>query len=81
MSVEEEVLVSDTLATDSWYFDNGASRHITMDSSSFVTFEKFESPHGITTANGKVIPAFGKGTLQIFTLVNKKKQFKELKDV
>lgn len=80
LSVDEEVFASETIS-DSWYIDNGASRHITMNDKNFIAFEKFESPHGITAANGKVLPALGKGTLQIVTIVNNKKQFKELKDV
>ncbi|GBM38997.1 hypothetical protein AVEN_70182-1 [Araneus ventricosus] len=46
----------------------------------FIEFETFQSPRGITTVNGKVLPALGKGTLQIVSVVNNKEQFKELKD-
>lgn len=80
MSVDEEVFASE-IFSDSWYIDNGASKHITMDDKNFIDFEKFQSPHGITAADGKFLPALGKGTLQIATVVNNKKQLKELKDV
>ncbi|GBN83805.1 hypothetical protein AVEN_114895-1 [Araneus ventricosus] len=78
MSVDEEVYASEILS-DTWYIDNDASKHITMNDK-FIAFEKFQSSHGITPAKGKVLPALGKGTLPTVTVVMKK-QFKVLKDV
>ena len=52
-----------------------------MDDSYFMNFQKFEAPHGIAAANGKVLLALGKGTLQIITIVNGREQLKEMKDV
>ncbi|GBM08697.1 hypothetical protein AVEN_52772-1 [Araneus ventricosus] len=80
MSIDKEVYASEILS-DTWYIDNGASKHMTMNDKSFIEFENFQSPQGITKANGKVLPALGKGTLEIVTVINNKKQFKELKDV
>ncbi|GBN59690.1 hypothetical protein AVEN_35779-1 [Araneus ventricosus] len=80
MSVDEEVCASEILS-NTWYLDNGASKRITMNDKNYIEFERFQSRHEITTANGKVLPALGKGTLQIVTVFNNKKQFKELKDV
>lgn len=52
-----------------------------MSNKSIINFEKNESPSEIATANGKFLLAIGKVILQILTIVNKKKQHKELKDV
>lgn len=80
LSVDVEVF-SSQINSDVWYIDNGASRHITMSNKNFVKFEQFESPHGITVANRKILSALGKGTLKIVTEVNGQKQYKELIDV
>lgn len=52
-----------------------------MSNKNIINFEKFESPSEIFTANSKFLLAIGKGILQILTIVNNKKQHKELKDV
>ncbi|GBM63103.1 hypothetical protein AVEN_68554-1 [Araneus ventricosus] len=64
-----------------WFVDNGASKHDTNNNNYFTDFEVFESPHGVTAANGKIFPAVGNGTLKIVTEVKGERQFQELKEV
>ncbi|GBL82722.1 hypothetical protein AVEN_263777-1 [Araneus ventricosus] len=80
LALDEETFSSEEVCYD-WFVDNGASKHITNNSNYFTNFEVFESLHGVTAANGKILPAIGKGTLKIVTKVNGEKQFKELKEV
>lgn len=51
--------------SDSWYVDNGATSHVTNNKEYFQTFELFSTPHTVTTANGDIIKAIGKGTIDI----------------
>ncbi|GBN00355.1 hypothetical protein AVEN_173964-1 [Araneus ventricosus] len=80
LALHEEAFSSEEGCYD-WFVDNGASTHITNDSNYFTNFEVFESPHGVTAANGKILPAIGKGTLKIMTKVKGEKKFKELKEI
>lgn len=81
LAVHEDVFSSEEKCYD-WFVDNGASKHITNNSNYFTAFEKFKTPHGITAANGKVLPAIGKGTLRIMTTIEgEERQFKDLQDV
>jgi len=68
MSLEQDALSADH-ESGNWYIDNGASRHITRNSENFVTYEKFELPHGVTVGNGQVLAAVGQGTLKIVAKV------------
>lgn len=80
LAVDEEIFSAET-NSDDWFIDNGASRHVTNNSNCFVDFEKFELPHNITVANGKSLPAVGKGTIKIMTIVNGENQVKFLENV
>lgn len=80
MSVDKEVFASGILSF-SWYIDNETSRHVTMSNKNFIKFEIFKSSNEMSTANGEILPALGKGLLQIVTEANNKKQYKEFKDV
>ena len=80
LAVDEEAFSSEEKCYD-WFVDNGASKHITNNSNYFTDFEVFKSPHGITAASGKILPAVIKGTLKILTKIKGEKQFKELKEV
>lgn len=80
LAVDEEIFSAET-NSDDWFIDNGASRHVTKNSQYFANFEKFEFPHSITVANGKSLPAVGKGSIKIMTIVNGKSQVKFLENV
>ena len=79
-AVHEEVFATET-NSDNWFIDNGASRHVTNNSHYFINFEKFEVPHRITVANGKLLQAIGKGTVKILTVVNGISEIKFLENV
>lgn len=80
LAVDEQIFSAE-INSDDWFIDNGASKHVTNNCHCFVDFEKFELPHSITVANGKSLPAVGKGTIKIMTIVNKKNQIKYLENV
>ncbi|KFM72067.1 hypothetical protein X975_23974, partial [Stegodyphus mimosarum] len=46
-----------------------------------LDFERFKLPHSITVANGKSLPAIGKVTIKIVTIVNGMNQIKNLENV
>lgn len=50
---------------DDWYVDNGATHHVTMRGDLFQDFERFDEAHTVTTADGNVIKAVGKGTVHL----------------
>lgn len=54
-----------TTDRDSWYVDNGATSHFTNRKDTFQTFENFGESHKVLTANGEVIEAIGKGSIQL----------------
>lgn len=62
---------------DEWYIDNGATHHVTMRGDLYQDFESFQEPHTVTTADGKVIEALGKGSI----LMKTKKRTFVMKDV
>lgn len=52
-----------TTASQDWYVDSGATNHVTHCMEFLNDFEKFESSHGVTMANGQQTKAIGKGTI------------------
>lgn len=73
---EEVFLLNDD--SGNWYIDNGASKHITKDNKHFIDFKQFDTPHGVTIGNGKILPVVGQGTLKIVARVNNQNQVKRL---
>ena len=69
--------------TDSWYIDNGATTHVTNQRDIFVTFECFQTPVEVRTANGDKARAVGFGTVmvKVKTSVNGKWQQRTLSNV
>ncbi|KFM58020.1 Retrovirus-related Pol polyprotein from transposon TNT 1-94, partial [Stegodyphus mimosarum] len=80
LAVDEAVFSAET-NSDDWFIDNGASKHVFNNSHYFIDFEKFKLPHSITVANGKSLPAIGKGTIKVMTIVNGMNQIKNLENV
>lgn len=66
---------------DSWYVDNGATSHVTNRRDVFRTFEVFDEPHKVMTANGEVIEAIGKGSIQLEADINGHKELLVLTNV
>jgi len=85
LSVEMMTVDSSVFAvegdTDAWYIDNGATTHVTNQRHIFTTFECFQSPVEIRTADGNKAPAVGSGTVMVKTSVNGKWQQKTLSNV
>ena len=67
--------------TDSWYIDNGATTQVTNQRDIFVTFESFQTPVEVRTANGDKARAVGFGTVMVKTSVNGKWQQRTLSNV
>ncbi|KFM59342.1 Retrovirus-related Pol polyprotein from transposon TNT 1-94, partial [Stegodyphus mimosarum] len=80
LAVDEAIFSAET-NSDDWFIDNGASKHVVNNSHYFIDFERFKLPHSITVANGKSLPAIGKGTIKIMTIVNGMNQIKNLENV
>lgn len=57
---------------ESWFVDNGATTHIAVRSNIFQEFHEFDSDHTISTADGSIIPALGKGTVEVESNVSGK---------
>ena len=81
LTVSEEIMSSDAVSSDEWYVDNGATRHITNRSDIFSTFELFKTPHAVTAAGREQLPALGKGTVKLVSVVNNKTLEVILEDV
>lgn len=64
-----------------WYVDNGATTHVTNREDIFINYENFGSNHTVTTADGTVVPAKGKGSVVVETNVNGKIMKLTLSDV
>lgn len=64
-----------------WYVDNGATTHVTNREDIFINYEDFGSNHTVTTADGTVVPAKGKGSVVVETNVNGKIMKLTLSDV
>lgn len=59
--------------SENWYVDNGATTHVTNKDDVFTDFEEFDLTHCITTADGTVVPAKGKGSVEVESNYNGKK--------
>lgn len=66
---------------ENWYVDNGATTHITSGGDVFSKFEDFYSNHIVTTADGPLIPAKGKGSVEVGSNINGNKMKLTLSDV
>ena len=66
---------------ENWYVDNGATSHVTMRKDLFQDFEYFGDSHTVTTADGNVINAIGKGSIHVVADVNGKYENINLRDV
>lgn len=66
---------------DGWYVDNGATSHVTNNNGYFKTFEPFSTKHTVTTANGNIVKAIGKGAIDVEAAVNEKWYKLTLEDV
>lgn len=53
-----------------WYVDNGATNHVTFRQYLFQTFQPFVAQKTVTTANGDIIKALGKGSIEVKVEVN-----------
>lgn len=73
LHVDEGIFSAEASSDDYWFIDDGASKHVTNNCHCFDDFEKIDFPHNITLENGKLLPAVGKGTIKIMTIVNEKK--------
>lgn len=54
-----------TIEQDNWYVDNGATSHITNRGDLFTTYRHFDETHTVTTANGNILQAKGKGSIVV----------------
>lgn len=64
-----------------WWMDSGASDHMSYKRDWFVAYERFHEPFPVRIGNGKTILAYGKGCINILSLVNEKWCEKHLEDV
>ena len=80
VSTNEEVCATDTLSTD-WWFDNGATKHVTNCFDYFKQFEYFSYPCSIKAAESEAHKALRKGKIQIISKVNNKSLKLTLEDV
>jgi hypothetical protein len=64
-----------------WFVDNGVTKHVTNQCNIFASYEAFDVPHAVTAAGGESIPAFGKGTVEIWSSVGNNVQKVTLTDV
>lgn len=64
-----------------WWMDSGASDHMSYKREWFVEYERFHEPFPVRIGNGKTILAYGKGCINILSLVNEKWCEKHLEDV
>ncbi|CAK9814081.1 Retrovirus-related Pol polyprotein from transposon TNT 1-94 [Anthophora plagiata] len=53
-----------------WLIDSGASDHMTYQRELFCDFEEFEVPLDVKIGNGENISAYGKGSIEVETIVN-----------
>lgn len=53
-----------------WWFDNGATRHITKSFEIFSEFQYFDQPQGIQAAGKEYLKAVGTGVIPIVSKVN-----------
>jgi hypothetical protein len=67
--------------TGEWFFDNGATKHVTNRGDVFLEFEKFNIPHFVTAAGSEALQALGKGTIRVLSIVDEQQQILTLADV
>lgn len=67
--------------SDSWWIDNGATRHVTNNRQLFKNFETFKEPRKIKAAGKEILNVIGKGTIEIQSKVNNKVINIDLTDV
>ncbi|BES91891.1 Hydra magnipapillata [Nesidiocoris tenuis] len=78
----EEVYHSFGETNQDWLVDNGATYHITPSKELFSAYEPFvDRAHCVTTANGEVLKAEGKGSIDVEAIVNQKRRIVTLSDV
>lgn len=58
------VSLKSVIDPEGWYVDNGATHHVTMREDLYEDFEHFRDSHKVTTADGKMIEAKGKGSIR-----------------
>ena len=61
-----EILEAST-ASDRWWFDNGATQHVTHSSNYFVDFKPFQEHKCVIAAGGALLRAIGTGTILVRT--------------
>ncbi|KAJ2938391.1 hypothetical protein O0L34_g13315 [Tuta absoluta] len=66
---------------ENWFVDNGATTHIAVRRDFFNEFHEFDIDHTVTTADGTIIPALGKGSVEVETKVGGKREKIMLRDV
>lgn len=66
---------------ETWWIDNGATRHVTNCLDYFINFEKFESPCNIKSAGKESLSALGKGSIKILSQIGNINEEIILKDV
>lgn len=71
MSICEEALATET-NSDTFWIDNGATRHVTNCSTYFVDFTKFDYPCSIKAAGNELLDALGKGTIKFIANIHGK---------
>ena len=80
LTAGEEVCSTDVNRVD-WWIDNGATSHITNDSSFFIDFKEFKSPCIIKAAGKETLKTLGKGTIKVVSTINNKDKILSLTDV
>lgn len=77
----EEMNSFDSKNDDSWYVDNGATRHVTNNRSLFKTFEDVKGECKIKSAGKEVLNVIGKGTIVFESKVGSEVHILEIRDV
>lgn len=69
--------------TNTFWIDNGATKHVTNSLAYFTDFEKFpdSNSHTIKAAGKEVLRVLGKGNIKVKTLIGRKAEILELRDV
>ncbi|CAB0000727.1 unnamed protein product [Nesidiocoris tenuis] len=63
VSISSDVLAVST--DDNWWFDNGATKHITNNLNFFTKFEPFRGNCAVTVADNKKLKALGHGIIEV----------------
>ncbi|XP_073811647.1 uncharacterized protein [Musca autumnalis] len=78
-AMSNEVNIADSSLE--WWFDNGATKHVTNSDKYFVKYEEFEQPNSIQSAGKECLKAIGKGKIELLSKVNNKERIVTLNDV